>query len=161
MHFLRLLSKDCLSFDCFFVKLRLDGLRIIGLSTPIRGKGPWLSPPRCHKTLHPVSRDASPTPFMSCEVPLGCHVIDFRSWAASSLRVSPFKPSRQAPVSYHVFRNRLSVAPRNRNRNHRILECMYSILVWVGGKRKMRCVEASCDLCRCVLATGGLRSEGT
>ena len=55
----------------------------------------------------------------------------------------------------------LSVTPRNRNRNHRILEFMYSILVWVGGKRKMRCVKASCDLCRCVLATGGLRSEGT
>ena len=99
---------------------------------PHVGRGTiWYSALRCHKTLHPVSRDASPTPFMSCEVPLGCHVIDFRSWAASSLRVSPFKPSRQAPVSYHVFRNRLSVTPRNRNRNHRILEFMHSILVWV------------------------------
>ena len=69
--FLRLLSKDFPSFDGFFLKLGLDGLRIIGLSTPCKEKGPWLSPPRCHKTRHLVSRDASPFSFTSCEVPLG------------------------------------------------------------------------------------------
>ena len=69
--FLRLLSKDCPSFDGFFLKLGLDGLRIIGLSTPIRGKGPWLSPPRCHKTWHLVSRDASPSQAGPASIPSG------------------------------------------------------------------------------------------
>ena len=69
--FLRLLSKDFPSFDGFFLKLGLDGLRIIGLSTPIRGKGPWLSPPRCHKTWHLVSRDASPSQAGPASIPSG------------------------------------------------------------------------------------------
>ena len=69
--FLLLLSKDCPSFDGCFLKLWLDGLRIIGLSTPMQGKGPWLSPPRCHKTLHLVSRDASPSHAGPVSIPSG------------------------------------------------------------------------------------------
>ena len=101
-------------------------------SQPHVGRGTiGLSALRCHKTRHPVSRDASPTPFMSCEVPLGCHFMGLS--VMGSLEPSGVNPQTLETSSHIVsFPSKpLSVTPRNRNHNHCILELMHSILVWV------------------------------